>query len=96
MNISQQIARAQRELEQLQSLQSLSRQHGFNAKTSGHYITIRAEAGDHAFNQAWIAEVTGLSAPAVSRLAKALTEAGLLECRTMLKSNGVKVYNIAK
>lgn len=95
MNISQQIARAQRELEQLQTLQALSRQHGFNTKTTGHFLTIKEEAGDHAFSQGWMAEVTGLSAPAVSRLAKTLTEAGLLECRTLLKSNGVKVYNLA-
>lgn len=95
MNISQQIARAQRELEQLQTLQTLSRQHGFNTKTTGHFLALKEEAGDNAFNQAWMAEVTGLSAPAVSRLAKTLTDAGLLECRTMLKSNGSKVYNIA-
>jgi DNA-binding MarR family transcriptional regulator len=96
MNISQQIARAQRELEQLQSLQTLGRQYGFNTKTAGHFITIKVEAGDYAFNQAWIAEITGLSGPAVSRLAKALTEAGLLECRTMLKTNGSKVYNVTQ
>lgn len=96
MNITQRIARAQRELEQLQSLQTLGRQHGFNVKTAGHFITIKEEAGEYAFNQAWMAEVTGLSATAVSRLAKVLTDAGLIECRTQIKTNGCKVYNIAQ